>query len=377
MSGINKATSVTAEDLHNLDAISDVVMQRILAPTSNLPYMVDQKDVELSPEGIDWYNMEPVEKFKYLTRYRTASTLVHETLRYQLRMFHEGDPTQDAMLLVTAAAGHNSRLLSFHEGQDVAKCAMDNNPMNRGVYGIVYKPYHKSQGSEFYEDLVTNIVDSINATPTKKVHVVAHCQGGTLVAMTAARYPDLFASLTTIAAPIRPDTDKSVLTQAIKQPMWMYEYFMVKDGAVSGDQMLSCWVSSDKITHHVKRFNRKNFTNLKTMAFQSWYYNGGSSICKDWYLEVCLEHFKNQDFYEGRKVIHGEVVKFENITCPVISCFGEKDNISPKNDAIALQYKLPTSQHTILSCKGGHFGALVGTDAIKYMYPKIFAAMNI
>ena len=376
MSGINKVTLATTEDLHNLDAISEVTMKRILDPTNNLPYMVDQKDVELSPEGVDWYHMEPVEKFKYLTRYRTASTLVHETPRYQLRMFHEGDPTQDAMLLTCAQAGHNSRLLSFNEGQDVAKCAIDNNPMNRSIYGVVYKPYHKSQGSEFYEDLVTQIVDSIGLTPTGKVHAIGMCQSSLLICVTAARYPDLFASIAALAGPIRPNTDKSVLTQAIKQPMWMYEHFMVKDGAVSGDQMLSCWVSSNNPEHHMKRFNRENFTNYRTMSYQSWYYNGGSSICKDWYLEICLEHFKQNAIYEGRKVIHGEIVKFENITCPVISAIGLKDDISPANDAWALKDKLPESQHTILISTGGHLGTLVGRQSIREVYPKIFAAMN-
>ena len=372
----SKANSTTSADLHNLDAISPITLSRILDPTNNLSYMTSAKNVPLSPEGVDWYNLPPVEKFKYLTRYRTASTLVHETVRYQLRMFHEGDSTQDAVLIVPAAAGHNSRLVSFGEEQDVAKCAIDNNPNNRSVYAIIYKPYHEDQGSEFYEDLVTIVVDSIKATGTGKVHAIGQCQGGCLTAMTAARYPSLFASMTTVAAPIRPNTDRSVLTKAIKAPMWMYEHFMVEDGAVSGDQMLSCWVSSDEYTHHIKRFYKENFSDYKKQTFSSWYYNGGSSICKEWYLEVCEEHFKNQDFYEGRKVIHGEVVKFENITCPVISCYGDKDNISPKGDAIALKDKLPESQHTILSCKGGHLGALVGTSAIKHMYPKVFAAMN-
>lgn len=361
---------------YNIDTISDKVKALVTSGANNLPYMVDQEDVALSPEGVDWYNLPALEKHKYLTRYRTPSKLVHETCRYQLRVVHEGDPSQDAMLIVSAQAGHNSRLASFGEGQDVSKCAKDNNPNNRSIYIIVYKNYEESHGEEYYEDLVTQIKEAVELTPTKKVHGVGMCQAGCLLTVTAARYPDLFSSLATLAAPIRPNTDKSVLTDAIKKPMWMYKLFMTEGNVVPSDRMIDCWKSSAITTHYMDKVDATKYSDYKTQTFQSWYYLGGSDICANWYLEVVEEHFKNNDFYEGRKVIHGELVKFENITCPVISVGGLRDDISPLGDALALKDKLPKEQHTILYAKGGHLGTLVGRQSIEEVYPKIFAAMN-
>jgi poly(3-hydroxyalkanoate) synthetase len=335
-------------------------------------YMSSATNVELDPYGVDWYSMGVEEKQTYLNRWRTPHTDIHETSRFVMKCFSKGDVTKDAVIIFSPQSGHTSVLCDYDKDQSLVQCAIDNSN-GAGVYALDYKSYDKSQGTESYNDLVLQMVDAIAQTPTGKAHLIGLCQAALPAAVVAATRPELVASLTVAGAPIDTKGCPSILDDAIKMPMEMYDMMMIDEGVVSGKKMLNAWMSSNPVRHRIQRWYPENLQSYKASRFAAWYYEDAvQDLSGGWYREAIEFIFKNNDLYEGRMVLGGQIVNFENITCKVNSVWGTRDDISPREQALGLLTKVK-NHTTYEAVNAGHISIFMGTKALVNVWPELFS----
>ena len=84
-----------------------------------------------------------------------------------------------------------------------------------------------------------------------------------------------------------------------------------------------------------------------------------------------------KDFFQENKLIKGEVVigdkeiKLENVKCPVLNVYAEKDHQVPPPASMALKGKVGTKDYEELTFKGGHIGIYVSGRAHSQIPPAI------
>lgn len=333
--------------------------------------MVNSVNVPKDHYGVDWYNKPVNERSEYLNRWRTDNTVVLETEAFRLRCFRDGDG--DAVLIDPPCSGHDSKLADWDKDQSLVACALENTVLP--VYVIDYKGYTPEQGTETYDDIVNQVIECINFTATKRVHLISLCQSGPVGSIIAATNPHLISSLVVAGAPMNPQASESVLSNAINVPMWQYEMLVTMFGGyMTGKHMLECWMSSNMELHLYKRFQKETMEDYRSQRFAAWYYDSTQNIGGDWYLTAIKSIFKNNDLYNGNFMFNGQTVKLENIQCHVTSVYGEKDDISPKPHAVALGDKVES--HEVYSTSGGHIGVFMGRSSIKNTWTKIFKKLK-
>lgn len=328
-----------------------------------LPYMQSEKGIPCDYAGIDWYAMDMDARQVYLNRWRTPHEVVLSTEAFDLLFFRGG--YGNPVLIDPPCAGHDSKLADWDNNQSLVQAALDNT--SAAVYCIEYKGYNLTQGLEDYNSLISYVVQCIQ-TIGNDVHLISLCQSGPIGATVASLYPQLIASLTVAGSPMNPKACKSSLDKAIKMPMWIYET-ACKDGVMKGSNMLMCWMSSDELTHRVQRHFKSTYSDYRAQRFAAWYYGSTKDLSAAWYLWAVKHIFKENDLFEGRAYLHGEIVNWKNIKCPINSVYGAKDDISPQAHATALG-------GTIYRTEGGHIGVFMGTSSIKNVWSKLFSKLD-
>lgn len=209
-----------------------------------------------------------------------------------------------------------------------------------------------------------------------KAHVLGYCLGGTLAALHAARYPERFASLVAIAAPVR-FADGGMLTAWTRSPTFDVDALVRAFGNAPAPllqasfHMLRPTLTLSKAVHLLDRAWDDQYLD-GTLALETWG-NDNVSFPGACYAQYVRELYRDDALVRGTFCLDGRPAPLSAITCPLMAVTFEHDNIVPKACATPLLELVSSKRKEHVHLPGGHVGAVVSRAAAKSLWPQISA----
>jgi polyhydroxyalkanoate synthase len=208
----------------------------------------------------------------------------------------------------------------------------------------------------------------------ERSHVLGYCLGGTLAAIHAAVYPERFASLTALAAPIGFHDD-GLLSAWTRSGGFDVPLVVAATGNVPWQLMQSAFhllrptLNLSKAVHLVDKLWDDEHMN-GFLALERWGNDNVSfpGACYERYVE---ELYRKNALVEGTFTLSGRPARLEAITCPTLAVTFEHDNIVPKESAQVLLERIGAEDRQHIHLPGGHVGAVVSRKAAATLWPAI------
>ncbi len=280
-------------------------------------------------------------------------------------------------LIVPPYAGHTSMIVDFSPKQSLIETLLEN-----GIEKVCSIDW-KSATEEIKDYNIDNYLDELDICVDElggRVNLAGMCQGGWLVAMYAARFPEKVNTVIMGGTPIDTDAGEGVIKMyAHKFPMEFYEMLVAMGGGVlKGDFMLAGFKSLQPEKQYIDKYlmlyeNIDNPSYVRRFeTFERWYEHT-INLPGRWYLQVVKELFKENRFFKGGFVGLGKKLSLGNIKCPVYLLAGEMDDLTPKEQVFNTEEHLGTEKSEIVKdiANGGHIGLFMGTKPLSENWPRI------
>lgn len=302
----------------------------------------------------------------------------HQTLRLLHFSGNRLDPNKRPMLVLPPQAGHHSNLADYSVSQSLVRVFQRYGYDTYVCQWLSAASEYKDLGIADFIRLTDEAVEAIRErTGYYKIHLMGQCQGGWQAAIYTALYQDKIANLATAAAPIDVNAEPSqIVKMAQNLPIDFFETLVsLGNGLMDGKYILTGFKNMQSEEHYVNKYYRlwdmiqkgdQDGIN-RFIHFENWY-EYTQYLPGKFYLEIIQNIFKDNKLTRpGALVIDGRGVDLRNITCPVIILAGEKDHITPPEQAFALKNYISTRREDVVEIltKGGHIGTLMGTEALR------------
>ncbi|MBS0325822.1 MAG: alpha/beta fold hydrolase [Proteobacteria bacterium] len=286
-----------------------------------------------------------------------------------------GTPT----LVIAPYAGHTSMIADYHDGQSLMQTLRAN-----GADHLFLTNWHSASADmkdlevdQYLAELFV-CIDDLGG----RVNLVGLCQGGWMAAMLAARYPARVASLVLAGAPVDTHAGNGPLLRMVREtPLAFYEELVASGGGLMrGALMLAGWKNMHPGKHYVlEHIDLYEHIDdpvwlAKTEAFERWY-ESTLDLPGRWYLQVIDQLFKRNLLARGEYVALGRKLDVGAIACPLYLLAGDRDDITPDEQAMATARLVGTPKHAIRTriVPGGHIGLFMGARTLKEAWPAIAA----
>ncbi len=232
---------------------------------------------------------------------------------------------------------------------------------------------------------VSDAIDFVRNTTGHDIHLLGYSQGGMFAYQTAAyRASEGIASLVTFGSPVDihrnlPKIDDTIAgrvfelaQQALDAPLDKLEGlpgFLTSTGfkllAVHKEvgQLLDFVSKLHDRQALEKREARRRF--LGGEGFVAW---PGPALKK--FIDEFVVHNR---MLSGGFVIDGRTVTLADIRCPVLFFVGERDTIANESAIRAIRGAAPNAELHEVSMRAGHFGLVVGKQAMSFTWPTVAA----
>lgn len=314
---------------------------------------------------------------KQIPTWSTKNEIILDLSTVKLRDFSPGGGEGIHTLIVAPYAGHSSTIVDFNKKQSLVETLTG--------YGI--PKVAATDWKEATEDMKDYVIDNYLADLNKcvdklggRVNLAGMCQGGWLIAMYAARYPEKVNTLLLGGAPIDTDADDGKIKEyAHRFPISFFEELVAAgDGLMKGTFMLMGYKSLRPIKQYYEKYvelyeHIDDPSYLKRFdTFERWFENT-IDLPGKWYLQVIKELFKENRFYKGEFVGLGKRLSLGDIKCPVYLLAGAKDDITPKEQVFGAERHLGSDKKDIVKdvANGGHIGLFMGTKPLREDWPRI------
>jgi putative long chain acyl-CoA synthase len=230
---------------------------------------------------------------------------------------------------------------------------------------------------------ISESIDFMRHATGRDVHLLGYSQGGMFAYQTAAyRASQGIASLVTFGSPVDihrnlPKIDNTIagrvfeLAQtALNAPLDRLEGlpgFLTS----TGFKLLAVHKEIGQLVDFVKKLHdrqaleqreaRRRF--LGGEGFVAW---PGPALKK--FIDEFVVHNR---MLSGGFVIDGRTVTLADISCPVLFWVGERDTIANKSAVRAIRGAAPKAQVFEVSMRAGHFGLVVGNQAMSFTWPTV------
>jgi polyhydroxyalkanoate synthase len=215
---------------------------------------------------------------------------------------------------------------------------------------------------------------ALRRTGAERAHVLGYCMGGSLAAIHAAAHPERFASLVTLAAPVRfaragllglwtqsRTFDPRAVVEALGNVPWPL--------LQASFHMLRPTLTLSKVVHMVDRAWDDEFLD-GFLALETWGNDNVSFPGECWRTWV-EELYRRDAFAKGAFCLSGRPVRIEDVTCPLLVVTFEHDHIVPRYAAQELFERAGSQDKQVLHLPGGHVGAVVSRGAARRLWPAL------
>jgi polyhydroxyalkanoate synthase subunit PhaC len=209
---------------------------------------------------------------------------------------------------------------------------------------------------------------------TGKAHVLGYCMGGTLAAIHASVYPERFASLTALAAPVH-FAEAGLLGAWTQSGQFEPKSMVAALGNVpwqllqSSFHMLRPTLNLAKMVNLVDRAYDDEFLD-GFLAIETWGNDNVSFPGEVWRTWV-EKLYRDDAFVGGSFALSSKPARLEGVTCPLHVVTFEHDAIVPKASAADLFERSASRDKRTLHLSGGHVGAVVSRGAATKLWPAL------
>jgi polyhydroxyalkanoate synthase len=194
-----------------------------------------------------------------------------------------------------------------------------------------------------------------------RVGLIGYCQGGTLAAMLAARFPSEVSRLATVAAPVR-------FAEAGQFRRWFDARLLDVETVAAGCERVSAWlvhlpfwwlrptIKTRRLTGLARRFREEGALE-QFLAGELWNHDHmdmSRGVFRSWIGEL----YQRDALAGGAFEVAGEPVALERITQPTLVISGEHDVITPPAAAEALLERVRAPSARALRPMTGHVGLM-------------------
>jgi poly(3-hydroxyalkanoate) synthetase len=301
---------------------------------------------------------------------------------YYIRKFQDGPG--DPVLFRPPTSGHDEKvLLSMSPGKspvETIKNCMPDSP----VYALCYHPAGTHE-NVYFEDLVDHVAEVIKLID-RPVHLIGMCQGGySLLCHTAIDESDIL-SLHLMASATDFHKGGGYFYDLVKMfGIGPVEKIVAdNDGIMPGKVLLTNFVMMNPyerfIGDYLKIVNNvvhgRSQALEETAIFRKWFYRPQDTE-GGWVVDVNRDGFRDNKMINGKLEIHGRLVDPSKITIPVGVTWGKTDDITVKESARAIMYKVASEYVVEHALNAGHMGVYIGKKSqvkLKRMMLRLKAA---
>lgn len=283
------------------------------------------------------------------------------------------------VLIVPPFAGHSSTIADFHHSQSLVETLLQ-----EGLTRVFCLEWHSAtpEMKDYTLDVYLAQLHVAISDLKEKVHLVGLCQGGWLISLYAARFPEHVASLVIAGSPIDTQAGSGVIKEYVNTlDIKFYEDLVASGGGLlKGAYMLDGFKSMHPEEHYVDKYielyehiDDPDYV-TRTENFERWY-EYTLNLPGRWYLQVVRELFKENKFARGEFEALGMPVRPASIVCPTYLLAGARDDITPQEQVFEAKNLFGTPKDKIVTdlAAGGHIGLFMGHGALTQNWPKIAA----
>lgn len=212
-------------------------------------------------------------------------------------------------------------------------------------------------------------------TGADKVALLGYCMGGTLSSIYASLHPEEVAGFVSLTAPI--DFSKGGLLRTLVDEKWFDPFAMTAPGNLSPPQMESGFTSlrpTGKVSKWIMLADKWHTPGFMDSfnAMETW---TGDNIPfpAEAYQTYIDSLYQKNELYHDKHYVGGKHASLKNISCPVLTVVASRDTICPPEAALVLNDKVSSTDTEVLTVKGGHVGAVVGSKGPRDLYPGVAA----
>jgi poly(3-hydroxybutyrate) depolymerase len=339
---------------------------------------------QMAAQGLELYArnlkfLAEEEKIKHELRpsLATANEVMLDLRTMLFRDYSTAKSTGLPTIIDAPYAGHSAMIADYRAGQSLIATLLDN-----GLSRVFLTDW-KSATSDMKDFDIDQYLAELNVCVDDlggRANLVGLCQGGWMVAMFAARYPEKVASLVLAGAPIDTDAGDGPIKRMVHTyPTSFYEDLVVTGGGLMrGAVMLQGWKAMHPGQHYVtelvdlyEHIDDPAYV-AKEEAFASWYENP-IDLPGRFYLQCIVQLFKENRFAKRSFVGLGKTLDLKDVTCPIYLLAGEADDITTKEQVFGAAVLVGTPKTKIAQSlvPGGHIGLFMSSRTLKTAWPEI------
>jgi polyhydroxyalkanoate synthase len=221
------------------------------------------------------------------------------------------------------------------------------------------------------------IMDMVNFIKAKhkidKINLLGICQGGTLVTIFSALYPELVKNLITLVTPIDFSKNDGLLFRWSRDMdiNKLVDYYGVIPGEFLNQAfaMLKPMINTGKFLTVLNSVQDKERL-MNFLRMEKWI-NDSPNQAGECYRQFIIDLYQKNKLFNGELEIGGKNVNLKNISMPLLNIYAEEDHLVPPSATIPLNEAVGTTDKTLYNFKGGHIGVFVGSRSLKELAPAV------
>jgi len=206
--------------------------------------------------------------------------------------------------------------------------------------------------------------------------ILGYCMGGTMSAMYAALFPDSsLRNLILLTTPIDFTPEHTGL-----YGIWLSEKHFNPDSLVDAfsnvpGELINIGNLMLKIVANyggVRATKRPHGKPTETLLAMNKWVNDGIPFAGEAFRQWIRDFYQQNNLVKGKISLRGQRVDLSHITCSVLNIAGKKDHICTLPQTEATMRLISSQDKEFFVADAGHVGLLIGSDAKKKLFPKIY-----
>ncbi len=317
----------------------------------------------------------------------TPKDIIYERETFKVYRYH---PTLEKEKRLPVPMLISTPLINGHEVADMQPDrSLVRNFLNEGVdvYLINWGYPKRTDRFNTIDDYVTDYIDDIVDVVREdgnvdKINLFGICMGGTLATCYTTLFPEKVRNLVLTVTPI--DFHQSKVPG---QPHVGLLFEMGKSidvnamvnalGNVPADVLNVSFLMASPFTLMFGKYvdtidilDDKDAL-LNFLRMEKWLF-GGPDVAGEAYRQFVTEFLNKNALVNGTLVLGGRKVDLNNLTCPVLNVYAERDHLVPPPGTVALGKHVGNKKdYTEIPIKTGHIGIYTGGSSQKIVAPGV------
>jgi polyhydroxyalkanoate synthase subunit PhaC len=215
---------------------------------------------------------------------------------------------------------------------------------------------------------------------SRQLNLLGYCMGGTMSTIYTAMHREQVRNLILMAAPIDFSGNEGLLNLWSRDELFDVDSLVDAYGNCPGSFLQSCFQLRDPVQNYFnkylnfyeKMYDREFLENFFVM--ERWT-NDNIPVAGETFREFVKKFYQQNELVRGEFRLKGNLVRLNQITCPILMLVADRDDLVPASSTLALRDHVRSEDIESMSIDAGHIGLAVSSRAHRKLWPE--AAMWI